>query len=134
MDMVRVFYVLFQPLRIVRISPADAALCMLIALRFIPLLFTEGEKIMDSQRLKGIVPEKGEKGGRVKAVKGAVSLVVPLFVRTFHYASQIAVTLQYRCQSTAFLKMRKPSTADYLLTASFIVVAACLVIVDKHMV
>ncbi|MDR2869068.1 MAG: energy-coupling factor transporter transmembrane protein EcfT, partial [Deferribacteraceae bacterium] len=57
-DIVRLFHLLFQPLRIIRINPADTAMSMLIALRFIPLLFTEGEKIIDAQRLKGLLPEK----------------------------------------------------------------------------
>lgn len=132
MDIVRIFYVLFQPLRLVRISPTDAALSMLIALRFIPLLFTEAEKIMDSQRLKGVLPDKTEKKSRLKIVRASVSLVIPLFIRTFHYAGQIAVTLQYRRHDSAFLKLSRPSVKDAALAALFIALSVSLVMADRH--
>ncbi len=127
-DIVRIFYLLFQPLRIFRISPADAALSMLIALRFIPLLFTEGEKIMDSQRLKGLLPAKGEKRGRLKIIMGSVSLVVPLFVRTFHYAAQIGITLHYRRHDGGFLRLCRPTAVDFAIGVLFVITGVALTV------
>lgn len=130
-DIVRIFYVLFQPLRIFMIKPADMAMSMLIALRFIPLLFTEGEKIVDSQRLKGILPLKGEKRSIKQTVVSAVSLVVPLFVRTFHYAGQIAVTLNYRNRGKDFFRMGRIGIGDMLVLLTVIVSAAGVSIASK---
>ena len=115
LDIVRLFRLIFTPLKLIKLDPRDLALSMLIALRFIPLLFTEGQKIIDSQRLKGILPEKGEKCGRIKIIKASASLIIPLFVRTFHYADQIAVTLGYRRHDSAFLKLPALKVADYAL-------------------
>ena len=125
-DIVRIFYLLFQPLRFLKVSPADAALSMLIALRFIPLLFNEGEKIIDSQRLKGIVPAKGEKTGRLKIIVRTAPLIIPLFVRTFHYAAQIGITLHYRRHDGEFLKLPRPAAADFAFGMLFTVTGAIL--------
>jgi len=130
-DIVRIFYILFQPLLLLRISPADAALSMLIALRFIPLLFTEGEKIMDSLRLRGILPEKGDRKGRLKIALRSASLVVPLFVRTFHYAAQIGVTLNYRRRDAEFLRLPRPTVVDFACGTLFMVTGVILIMVGN---
>ncbi|MDR0453713.1 MAG: energy-coupling factor transporter transmembrane protein EcfT [Deferribacteraceae bacterium] len=127
-DIVRIFYYLFQPLRLIKISPADAALSMLIALRFIPMLFSEGEKIVDSQRLKGILPAKGEKQSGFKIVMSSLPLIVPLFVRTFHYAAQIGITLHYRRHGSRFLKLPRPVMADFVCGTLFIVTGVALTV------
>jgi energy-coupling factor transport system permease protein len=129
-DIVRLFYLIFQPLKLIRISPLDTAMSMLIALRFIPLLFTEGEKIVDSQRIKGILPEKGEKVPLRARLRSAVSLVVPLFVRTFHYADQISITLSYRRGDAGFFRLAKPHFSDILVACLFIALASGVVVAE----
>jgi energy-coupling factor transport system permease protein len=128
-DIVKVFYLLFTPLKLFKVSPADMALSMLIALRFIPLLFSEGEKIMDSQRLKGILPLKGESGGRLKIIRASASLVVPLFVRTFNYASQIAITLQFRRHDKAFFALPRLKFVDLLTITSMIAISTGIYVI-----
>lgn len=120
-DIVRLFNVIFKPLKVLRINPAELSLSMLIAIRFIPLLFTEGAKIIDAQRLKGVLPLKGEKGARRKIVTSSISLIIPLLVRTFHYASQIAITLRYRKNDDDFLRLSRMQGKD------FAVVVACVI-------
>ena len=121
-DIVRIFRLFFMPLKLFRTNPNDVAMSMLIALRFIPMLFMEGEKIMDSQRLKGALPCKGEKISWLKTLKAMASLIVPLFVRAFHYASNIAVTLQYRGNDKDFFKLQRFGIKDF--SAAAVIVAA----------
>jgi energy-coupling factor transport system permease protein len=123
-DIVRVFRFIFTPLKIFRINPNDVAMSMLITLRFIPMLFMEGEKILDSQRLKGMIPCKGEKGARLKTLRAIPSLIVPLFVRAFHYASQIAITLQYRGNDKDFFKLPRLSVKDF--SAGVVIIAMAI--------
>ena len=130
-DIVRIFYLLFQPLRIIKISPAETALSMLIALRFIPLLFAEGEKIIDSQRIKGILPCKGERGGGLMLIMRSASLIVPLFARVFYYASQIGITLQYRKHDDNFFRLSRLSPADFAFATLFMLAGAVLTVADN---
>jgi energy-coupling factor transporter transmembrane protein EcfT len=105
--------------RFLKISPDDLAAACLIALRFIPILRGEAEKIMDSQRIVGLRPKVGEKGA-LRTVKASFSLLIPQFTRSFYYAAQIAVTLRYRGSDPKFFKLPPMLLKDRLiLTACF---------------
>ncbi|GHU86283.1 hypothetical protein AGMMS49941_07680 [Deferribacterales bacterium] len=123
-DIVKIFYLLFQPLKYFRISPLDAAFSVLVTLRFIPLLFNEGGKIMDVQRLKGILPLKGESLPLLRTVRVVSALITPLLVRTFRYASQIAIALRYRTGNPSFFALAAFNWFDFVAISIAIVISA----------
>lgn len=133
-DIVRVLYYLFKPFKIFGISPIETALSMIIALRFIPLLFIESEKIIDSQIVKGIIPRRGEKKTLAKSIKTGISLVIPLLIRTFRYASQISITLRYRRQDDEFFRLKRLKAKDYTASIIYISIAAGVIFVSRYVV
>jgi energy-coupling factor transporter transmembrane protein EcfT len=117
MDILRVLRFVFYPLKLLKISPEDLATASLIALRFIPILRGEAEKIADSQRILGLRDKAGGKAGKTKTIKATFSMIIPQFVRSLYYAAQIAVTLRYRGGGRDFFKLPPPAAKDYLVLA-----------------
>ena len=72
----------------------EIAMMMSIALRFIPILVEETDKIMKAQMARGA---DFESGGLVRRVKAMVPLLVPLFVSAFRRASDLALAMEARC-------------------------------------
>lgn len=85
---------LLRPLNKIRVPVHEVALIMSIALRFIPILLEETDKIMKAQIARGA---DFETGGIVKKVKGMVPLLVPLFVSAFRRANDLALAMEARC-------------------------------------
>ena len=67
---------------------------MSIALRFIPIITEELEKIMKAQPARGI---DFESGGLITRVKSMVPIIVPLFVAAFRRANDLAMAMESRC-------------------------------------
>ena len=67
---------------------------MSIALRFIPILLEETDKIMKAQMARGA---DFESGGMMKRIKSLVPLLVPLFVAAFRRANDLALAMEARC-------------------------------------
>jgi energy-coupling factor transport system permease protein len=85
---------LLRPLQRVGIPAHDLAMMMTIALRFIPTLLEEAEKIMKAQMARGAEFTRGSLPARVRAL---VPLLVPLFVSAFRRADALAVAMEARC-------------------------------------
>ncbi len=85
---------LLNPLKAIRVPIHELAMMMSIALRFIPLLIEETDKIMSAQRARGADFDTG--GLRQKA-KALVPLLVPLFISAFRRADELAVAMECRC-------------------------------------
>ena len=83
-----------KPLTLVNVSVHEIALMMSIALRFIPILVEETDKIMKAQMARGA---DFETGGLIKRAKAMVPLLVPLFVSAFRRASDLALAMEARC-------------------------------------
>ncbi|WP_027410613.1 energy-coupling factor transporter transmembrane component T family protein [Anoxybacteroides tepidamans] len=84
---------LFGPLKRFRVPVHELALMMSIALRFIPTLMEETEKIMKAQAARGVDFYGGPLGERMKAI---VSLLVPLFIHSFKRAEELAIAMEAR--------------------------------------
>ena len=82
------------PLTLINVPVHEIALMMSIALRFIPILVEETDKIMKAQMARGA---DFESGGIVKKAKAMVPLLVPLFVSAFRRASDLALAMEARC-------------------------------------
>lgn len=85
---------LLTPLKVIRFPAHELAMMMTIALRFIPTLMEEADKIMKAQMARGADFESGNLLNRARAM---VPLLVPLFVSAFRRASDLAMAMEARC-------------------------------------
>lgn len=82
------------PLKIFKVPVHEVAMMMSIALRFIPILMEETDKIMKAQIARGA---DFESGGLIKRAKALVPLLVPLFISAFRRANDLAMAMEARC-------------------------------------
>ncbi len=85
---------LLSPLKKLRLPVHELAMMMCIALRFIPTLIEETDKIMSAQKARGADFESGKLMERVKAL---VPILVPLFISAFRRADELATAMECRC-------------------------------------
>lgn len=85
---------LLNPLRKIGVPAHELAMMMTIALRFIPTLLEETDKIMKAQMARGADFESGNLISRAKAL---VPLLVPLFISAFRIAQDLAMAMEARC-------------------------------------
>jgi len=85
---------LLSPLKKVKVPVHELAMMMTIALRFIPTLVEETDKIMSAQKARGADLESGNLIQRAKAL---VPILVPLFVSSFRRAEELALAMECRC-------------------------------------
>ena len=85
---------LLAPLKAVRFPVHELAMMMSIALRFIPTLIEETDKIMSAQKARGASFDTGKLTERAKAL---IPLLVPLFVSAFRRADELATAMECRC-------------------------------------
>jgi len=85
---------LMNPLKKIKVPVHELAMMMSIALRFIPTLIEETDKIMAAQRARGA---DFESGGLVQRAKALIPLLVPLFISSFRRADELAVAMECRC-------------------------------------
>ena len=83
-----------SPLKKIKVPVHTFAMMMSIALRFIPTLVEETEKIMNAQKSRGA---DFSSGGLVQRAKALVPLLVPLFVSSFKRAEELATAMECRC-------------------------------------
>ena len=85
---------LLKPLKKIKVPAHDIAMMMTIALRFIPTLADEMDKIMKAQKARGA---DFETGGLMKRAKSLLPILVPLFVSAFKRADELATAMEARC-------------------------------------
>ncbi|MBR5023159.1 MAG: energy-coupling factor transporter transmembrane protein EcfT [Oscillospiraceae bacterium] len=85
---------LLSPLKKIRVPVHELAMMMCIALRFIPTLIEETDKIISAQKARGADFETGSVFKRVKAL---VPILVPLFISAFRRADELATAMECRC-------------------------------------
>ena len=85
---------MMSPLRVFKVPVHEVAMMMSIALRFIPILLEETDKIMKAQIARGA---DFESGNIIKRAKAMVPLLVPLFISAFRRASDLAMAMEARC-------------------------------------
>lgn len=83
-----------SPLKLLRLPVHEIAMMMSIALRFIPILMEETDKIMKAQLARGA---DFESGNIFKKAKAMVPLLVPLFISAFRRANDLAMAMEARC-------------------------------------
>ena len=117
---------LLSPLKKIKLPVHELAMMMTIALRFIPTLIEETDKIMSAQKARGADMETGSLIQRAKAL---VPILIPLFVSSIRRAEELALAMECRCyhggEGRTRMKQLKTSAVDYLAlayTAAFVAV------------
>ena len=109
---------LLSPLKRVGVPAHDIAMMMTIALRFIPTLAEETEKIIKAQKARGA---DFETGGPAKRARSLIPILVPLFVSAFKRADELATAMEARCYrgdiNRTKMKESKITRRDILATA-----------------
>ena len=85
---------LFSPLKIFKLDIHTVAMTMTIALRFIPTLIEEIDKIMAAQKSRGADMETG---GLIHRAKALIPVLIPLFISSFRRANELAYAMDCRC-------------------------------------
>ena len=85
---------LLNPLKKIKFPAHEMAMMMTIALRFIPTLIEETDKIMSAQKARGADLESGNLIQRAKAL---IPILIPLFVSAFMRAGELAMAMECRC-------------------------------------
>ena len=85
---------LFHPLKKLHVPVHEISMMMSIALRFIPILLEETDKIMKAQQARGA---SFDTGNIIQKAKSLVPLLVPLFVSAFRRATDLAMAMEARC-------------------------------------
>ena len=116
---------LMKPLTIFHVKVHEIAMMMTIALRFVPTLLEETDKIMSAQKARGADMESGN---LVKRVKALIPVLIPLFVSAFRRAYDLAVAMECRCyqggKGRTRMKQLKLQKRDYIgMLVSLVVIA-----------
>ncbi|NLG79308.1 MAG: energy-coupling factor transporter transmembrane protein EcfT [Firmicutes bacterium] len=122
---------ILSPARVLGVPAHELAMMMTIALRFIPTLLEETDKIMKAQMARGA---DFETGNVVQKAKSLVPLLVPLFVSAFRRADELAMAMEARCyrggQGRTRMKQLRVGAKDILAaigsTAALVAVAVYL--------
>ena len=124
---------LLKPLGKLHFPVHELAMMMSIALRFIPTLIEETDKIMNAQKARGAQLDTGKMTDRVKAL---VPVLIPLFISAFRRADELAMAMECRCyrggDGRTRLKMLRCTRQDYIDLAVCIV--CFLVILSSRLV
>lgn len=124
---------LLSPLKYIKVPVHDIALIMSIALRFIPGLMDETDKIMMAQKARGAGIDTG---GFFQKLKAMVPVLIPLFVSAFRRAEELADALDARCYSASpnrtRMKVLKFSWRD-LIGTLIVAVIVTLIFLDKYL-
>lgn len=85
---------LLSPLKKIKVPVHELAMMMTIALRFIPTLIEETDKIMSAQKARGADMETGS---LIQKAKALIPVLIPLFVASFRHAEELALAMGCRC-------------------------------------
>lgn len=121
---------IFRPLKLIRVPVHEMAMMMSIALRFIPILLEETDRIMKAQQARGA---DFETGNIIKRAKAMLPILVPLFVSAFRRAGDLALAMEARCYHGGDgrtklhpLKYKARDVAVYLIMAGYL--AGCILV------
>ncbi len=123
---------LLSPLKKLHVPVHELAMMMSIALRFIPTLIEETDKIMSAQKARGA---DFESGGIIDRAKALVPILVPLFISAFRRADELAVAMECRCyhggQGRTKLHVLRYQRRDYWVLAAYALVLAAVIVLGR---
>ena len=123
---------LLSPLKKLRFPVHELAMMMSIALRFIPTLIEETDKIMSAQKARGA---NFEDGSLIQRAKALVPLLVPLFVSAFRRADELSVAMECRCyhggEGSTKLHVLRCKKEDYFVLIGAVALIAAVIVISK---
>ena len=123
---------LLSPLKKLKFPVHELAMMMSIALRFIPTLIEETDKIMSAQKARGA---EIDSGSFMTRARNLVSILVPLFISSVRRADELATAMECRCYNGGAgrtrLRQLRSSARDYIALAVTIVFLAAAIILSK---
>ena len=124
-----------NPLKKLRVPVHEVAMMMSIALRFIPILLEETDKIMKAQMARGA---DFESGGLIKKAKSLVPLLVPLFISAFRRANDLAMAMEARGyrggEGRTKMKPLIYKKRDYTAYGLLVVYLLCIFLVSRYII
>ena len=125
---------LLKPLKVIKVPAHEIAMMMTIALRFIPTLMEETDKIIKAQSARGADFTTGSLMSRAKAM---IPILIPLFISSFRRADELATAMECRCykggEGRTKLKVLKLATRDFVALFAVAVLMALIVIFNIFM-
>ncbi len=122
---------LLKPLKYIKVPVHEFAMMMTIALRFIPTLLEETEKIVSAQKARGACLDKG---GLINKVKGFVPILIPLFISAFRRADDLACAMECRCyrgdNGRTRMKVLHLRLFDIVAIVLFVLIGAALIFLN----
>jgi len=124
---------LLRPLKKIRFPVHELSMMMSIALRFIPTLIEELDKIMSAQKARGA---DFDTGGLLKRAKALLPVLVPLFVSAFRRADELATAMECRCyhggEGRTRMKQLHMHSIDYLTLAFMVTMLVGVIMLVRH--
>ena len=124
---------LLSPLKKIKLPVHELAMMMTIALRFIPTLIEETDKIMSAQKARGADLESG---GVMQRAKALLPILIPLFVSAFRRADELALAMECRCyhggEGRTRMKQMKLHGRDLVSGLATAAVFAGVILLNKY--
>lgn len=124
---------LLSPLSKIGVPVHDFSMMMTIALRFIPTLIEETEKIMNAQKARGADFSSGSLAKRAKAI---VPVIIPLFVSAFRRAGDLATAMECRCYTGGSGRTRmnvlRSTPKDFVFGLAVLALGAIVVLINIY--
>ncbi len=123
---------LLDPLKKIHVPVHDFAMMMTIALRFIPTLIEETQKIMNAQKARGA---DFSSGSLIQRAKALLPVLIPLFVSSFRRADELATAMECRCytggEGRTRMNVLRAGWGDYVFLLSIVLLGAGLVLLNR---
>lgn len=123
---------LLAPLKLFKVPVHDLAMLMTIALRFVPTLLEEADKIMSAQKARGADLESG---GIFQRVKALIPILVPLIVSAFRRAYDLALAMECRCYTDGKGRTRlnrlRTGLRDFIALVLVSGALACVILLNR---
>lgn len=124
---------LLSPLKVLHIPVHTLAMMMTLALRFIPTLIEEIERITNAQKARGADFESGKLMEKIKAL---IPILIPLFVSSFRRAYELAFAMSCRCYTgdgkRTRMKKMKMGVSDFVATGIFCFGITAVVLINHY--
>ncbi|KMZ52580.1 energy-coupling factor transporter transmembrane component T family protein [Dorea sp. D27] len=124
---------LLHPLNKIHVPVHEVAMMMSIALRFIPILLEETDKIMKAQIARGA---DFENGNIIQRAKNMIPILVPLFVSAFRRANDLAMAMEARCyrggEGRTKMKPLQYKSRDYIAYAAVVIYVAAVFVIGRY--
>lgn len=133
-DLTDAFESLLKPLKLLKVNVHDISMMMTIALRFVPTLIEETDKIMCAQKARGADFESGKLKDRIKAL---TPILIPLFVSSFRRAYELATAMECRCYNGGIgrtrMKVLKFGAVDIFAAVFALTIATAIIFANLNL-